>query len=161
MSDPLGTYLHDHLAGAAYAIDLAEFMRDQHKDDDLGQFASDLLVEIKMDRETLREVAERAGASAGTLKELASWLGEKVSRLKLGHDAGSGLATFEALEFLTIGIHGKWALWRALAAVAPTDSRLAGTDFEKLAARAQAQHDKVNQRRLEAAGTALHPISKD
>jgi len=29
MSDALGTYLHDHLAGAAYAIDLIEFMRDR------------------------------------------------------------------------------------------------------------------------------------
>jgi hypothetical protein len=36
MSDPLGTYLHDHLAGAAYAIELVEFMRDLHNENDLG-----------------------------------------------------------------------------------------------------------------------------
>ena len=32
MSDPLSTYLHDHLGGAKAAIDLLEAMRDGHKD---------------------------------------------------------------------------------------------------------------------------------
>ena len=59
MSDALGTYLHDHLAGAAYAIDLVEFMHDQHKGNDLGEFAAWLLVEIKADREVLRQLTER------------------------------------------------------------------------------------------------------
>jgi hypothetical protein len=155
MNDSLGTYLHDHLAGAAYAIDLVEFMRDQHRDDDLGRFAAETLVEIKQDRDTLRDIAERVGSSAGsTLKEAASWLGEKVSRFKLGHDS-SGLATFEGLEFLTIGILGKRALWRALAAIATSDARLAGVDFDALAARAQKQHDRVEQRRLLVARKAL------
>jgi hypothetical protein len=160
MSDSLGTYLHDHLAGAAYAIDLVEFMRDKHKDDDLGQFAATLLVEIKQDRDTLRQIAERVGASGSTLKELASWLGEKVGRIKLGHDSGSGLATFEALEFLVLGIHGKWVLWRALAVIAPSDPRLSGTDFGQLADQAQTQRDKVDKRRLELARTTLQPTAK-
>jgi hypothetical protein len=156
MSDSLETYLHDHLAGAAYAIDLVEFMRDQHRDDELGSFASKILIEIKQDRATLREIAERVGTSGGsTLKEVASWAAEKVSRFKLGHDAGSGLATFEALEFLTIGILGKRALWRALAAIAPSDPRLRCVDFDALAARAQKQYDQVEQRRLMVAGIAF------
>jgi len=157
MSDALSTYLHDHLAGAAYAIDLLEFMRDQHEGDDLGQFAADILVEIKQDRATLRDIAERVCYSGRTLKETASWLGEKISRIKLGHDAGNGLATFEALEFLEIGIHGKWALWRALAVAAPSDPRLAGFDFDAFTARAQAQHDRVEHRRVRLAPSALSP----
>jgi hypothetical protein len=160
MSESLATYLHDHLAGAAYAIDLVEFMRDQHSDDDLGRFAAEVLVEIKQDRDTLRDVAERIGASGSTLKEAASWMAEKVSRFTLGHDSGSGLATFEGLEFLAIGILGKRALWRALAAIAPSDPRMAGVDYNALAASAQKQHDKVEQRRLLAARTALRPDSK-
>ena len=54
---------------------------------------------------------------------------EKVSRLKLKHGSADGLGTFEALEFLVIGIHGKWALWRAMAELASFDSRLEGIDF--------------------------------
>jgi hypothetical protein len=155
MNDSLGVYLHDHLAGAAYAIDLVEFMRAQHRDDELGRFASEILIEIKNDRDTLRSIAGRIGASGSTLKEAASWAAEKVSRFKLGHSADGGLATFEALEFLTIGILGKCALWRALAAIAPSDPRLAGVDFDALAARAQNQHDLVDQRRFILARTAL------
>jgi hypothetical protein len=59
MSDSLGIYLQDHLAGAAYAIDLVEFMRDQHQGDELGQFAATLLVDIKADRDTLQQLADR------------------------------------------------------------------------------------------------------
>lgn len=132
-------------------------MRDKHTGEELGQFAANLLVEIETDRDTLRQIAERVGAGASTLKELTAWVGEKVSRLKPRHDAGNGLGTFEALEFLALGIHGKLALWRAFAAVAPSDPQLAGMDFEQLAARAETQHAEVEQRRLEAAYTALRP----
>lgn len=161
MNDSLGVYLHDHLAGAAYAVDLVEFMRDQHREEELGRFASEILIEIKKDRATLRAIAERVGTSGGSiLKEAASWAAEKVSRFKLGHDAGSGLATFEALEFLAMGILGKRALWRALAAIGPSDPRLAGVDFDALAARAQYQHGLVDQRRLILARTALERRSE-
>jgi hypothetical protein len=91
---------------------------------------------------------------------VASWLGEKVSRIKLGHEKQDGLAAFEALEFLVIGIHGKQVMWRALAEVAQSDARLRDMDFEGLAARAQLQHDKVDQRRLEAARVALQSSVK-
>ena len=64
------------------------------------------------------------GCVAGGVKEWGAWLAEKVSRLKLKHGEADGLGTFEALEFLVVGIHGKWALWRALSVVAGCDSRL-------------------------------------
>lgn len=155
MSEALETYLHDHLAGAAYAIDLVQFMRDQHRDPQLRQFASHLLIEIKQDRETLRQLAEQSGAGGSTLKEAASWFGEKLARMKLGHDKDEGLATFEALEFLVVGIHGKLALWRALDVAASSDARLAGFNFKQLAARAQRQQDEVDQFRLQVARDAL------
>jgi hypothetical protein len=139
MNDSLGTYLHDHLAGAAFAVDLVEFMRDQHRDDDLGRFAAEILADIKHDRDTLRRIAERVGGSPDTVKEVAAWVGEKISRFKLGHNEGSGLATFEALEFLGIGILGKRSLWHALAVIAPSDPRLTGIAFGALAASAQKQ----------------------
>jgi hypothetical protein len=155
MSDSLGIYLHDHLAGAASAIDLVEFVRDQHKGDELGHFAAALLVDIKADQDTLQQLADRAGAGSSTLKELTAWFSEKVSRLKLRHDAGDALGTFEALEFLALGIQGKLALWRALGSVAMADDRLRGMDFAELAARAEKQHAMVENRRLQVAHTAF------
>jgi len=73
---------------------------------------------------------------------------------------GSRLGTFEALEFLELGIHGKWALWRALAAAAPRDPRLQGMDYECLTGLAEKQHSDVEQRRLEAALAALRHTTK-
>jgi hypothetical protein len=139
MSDPLATYMNDHLAGAAYAIDLVEFMRDRYEGEELGQFAAWLLDEIEADREVLKQLAGRASSGSSKVKELTAWLGEKVSRLKLGHGANDGLGLFEALEFLEVGIHGELELWRALAAVAPGNPKLRGVDFEHLARRAETQ----------------------
>ena len=50
MSDPLATYLHDHLGGARAAIELLAAMRDQQKDKALGDFAAHLLAEVEADR---------------------------------------------------------------------------------------------------------------
>jgi hypothetical protein len=112
MSDPLATYINDHLAGSAYAMDLVESIRDTYQGQELGQFAAWLLKEIEADREVLQGLAERVSGVSSKVKELTTWLGEKVSRLKLGHGANNGLGLFEALEFLEIGIHGKLELWR-------------------------------------------------
>jgi hypothetical protein len=44
-----------------------------------------------------------------------------------------------------------------LVPVAGCDSRLQGTDFDQLAARAESQRDRVDQRRLTCARSALCP----
>lgn len=154
MSNPLATYLQDHLAGAVQAIGLVEAIRDEYVGDPLGEFAAVLLVEIEADREVLRTLANRTGAGSSGLKEMTAWVAEKLSRIKLGRGAENGLGTFEALEFLELGIHGKWALWRALAAI-EVDPHLHGTDFDRLTARAESQRAQVEEHRLEFARKAL------
>jgi hypothetical protein len=155
MSDPLATYVRDHLAGAVVAINLLEALRDRHAGEPLGDFAAGLLVEVEVDRAALQGLADQVGAGSSALKAGTGWLGEKLSRLKLRRRAAGGLGTFETLETLALGILGKLALWRALAVVAAVDARLRGVHFDDLAARAQAQHLRVEERRLEAARTAL------
>jgi len=158
VSDPLSTYLEDHLAGAAYAIDLFGAIRDQHASEPMGQFAPGMLVEVDADNGVLKELAERIGTGSSGLKGISAWVAGKVSRLKLKRDASDGLGTFEALEFLALGIQGKLALWRALAVVSPGDARLRHMDFDHLVARAETQHSQVEERRIEAAHLALRPI---
>ena len=147
-SDALNTYLHDHLAGALHAIELLKSMRDHFAGKPLGTFASEVLGEVEADREVLARLAEGVGGSAGGLKEWGAWLGEKVSRLKLKHGSADGLGTFEALEFLELGIQGKRALWRVMAVVAQFDSRVQGIDFAELIARAESQLQRVEVQRL-------------
>ena len=150
-SDNLTTYLQDHLAGALHAIELLKAMRDHFAGEPLGAFASQILAEVEADRDILAKLTESAGGTAGGVKEWGAWLSEKVSRLKLKHGSADGLGTFEALEFLVIGIHGKRALWRALAVVATFDLRLQGIDFAQLTARAESQHQRVEEQRLACA----------
>lgn len=160
-NDALTTYLQDHLAGALHAIELLKAMRDHFGGEPLGTFAGEVLAEVEADREILATLTERVGGTAGGMKEWGAWLSEKVSRLKLKHGSADGLGTFEALEFLLIGIHGKQALWRAMEKVAPSDARLQGFDFTELIDRAENQHRKVEERRLTFAQSVFHRSDRD
>src|SRR4051812_43189771 len=126
MSDPLATYLHDHLAGSKFAIDLIESLRAQYRGEPLGRFAAELLIEVEQDRDQLKKIADSVGEGAFDLKEAGAWIAEKISRLKLRHDTCEGLGTFEALETLALGIWGKLSLWNTLRVISEFDSRLAG-----------------------------------
>ena len=53
MADRLATYLNDHLAGARFAIDVLERMREVCPDTALRNLAGGLLVEIESDRAVL------------------------------------------------------------------------------------------------------------
>jgi hypothetical protein len=155
MTNPLETYLHDHLAGASLAIDLVGFLRDEHVGQPLGGFAAELLSEIETDRATLIGLAERLGTQPGHVKQAAAWLAEKVSRFKFSRASAAEFGTFEALEFLALGILGKRLLWRALRTALAGDPRAADVDFDELAMRAEAQFHAVEERRLDFAQRAL------
>jgi hypothetical protein len=155
--DPLATYLRDHLAGAAAAIELLEFLRDRHSSESVGDLAASLLADVEADRTVLRELFDRIDGSSSPVKEAAAWVTAKLSRLKLDHRAVGDLGVLEALETLALGILGKLALWHALVLVARDESRLTGVDFGRLAARAETQHERVEEFRLEVARSALVP----
>ena len=153
---PLRIYLHDHLAGAGFAIELLETMAREFKGHETGIVAADVLGEVRDDRQTLESIVDRVGRSPFDLKNAAAWFTEKVSRIKLRHDDPAGIGAFEAFEALGLGVMGKFALWRALSRIAPSDARLTGYDFEGLASRAQAQFDKVEEYRLRLAPAAFN-----
>jgi hypothetical protein len=153
MNEPLGTYLHDHLSGANFAIELLKFLREQPQRP-VGKEIEDLLLDIEMDRKTLQGIIDRIGSGVPLMKEAAAWVAEKASELKLRQGP---LGTFEALEALALGILGKLALWQTLARIATADARLLGIDFEQLSARAQEQHSRTEALRLQAATVAFQP----
>jgi len=159
MNDPLASYLHDHLAGSTFAIELLESLRDQYADTDLGVFAATVLADVKEDQQVLQTIVDRVGKSGVHLKQATAWLAEKASKLKFRFDEPRGLGTFEALETLTLGIAGKLGLWRVLAVVSEWDDRVRGYDFSQLATRAQQQHARVEQWRIQIARTALNASS--
>jgi len=160
MTDPLAIYLHDHLAGAKLAVELLGSVREEHVNEPAGELAGSILAAVKADRATLQQLVERVGSAGAGAKEVAGWLAEKAARFKLRH-AHEELGLFETFETLALGILGKQALWKALAVVAVNDARLAGMDLDKLLARAQEQHTRVEAMRLELAAQALGPWTKE
>jgi hypothetical protein len=157
MSDPLVTYLEDHKAGARAAIGLLKKMKAGSNDQSFSQFAGSILSGVEEDEETLKNLAQKIGTGSNMMKEATAWVGEKASRIKLGAGTSGDLETFEALEFLALGIQGKLHLWYALQVVAMGDPRLRSLDFKTLIARAEEQHSKVEERRLALAPIALSP----
>jgi hypothetical protein len=151
MKNPIAIYLHDHLAGATCALDLVDRIHKNVADKEVGRFAARLREEIAADKETLHSLASQFGPTSDVLKDSVAWLSEKISRIKLSHDDGTGLGLFEALEFLALGIHGKLALWTALAEVADRYTSLTAVDFDSLRDRAHQQEQATERFRLIAA----------
>ncbi|HEY9138559.1 MAG TPA: hypothetical protein VIM67_09825 [Terriglobus sp.] len=147
MSKSLKTYLHDHIAGAQHAIQLFEALKELNDESTLSQFAAEQLQQIKEDLEVLENIAKRLRADEFQIKEIAGWIGDKLSRLKLA-PLGKPFHTFEALEFLTLGILGKRALWRTLRLMAPRHPELTSVDFDQLIERAEAQYEATETMRL-------------
>lgn len=156
MSDPLETYLQDHLGGARVAIELLQAMRNRN-DQPLKKLAEHLLPEIEADRDLLQGIAEKIDGGTNVLKEVTGWVSEKATRVKLGQTSGDEFSAFQTLEFLALGVLGKVALWRALDVAAVSDERLRGYDFEHLVTRAGEQHAEIERRRLESAEKAFKP----
>jgi hypothetical protein len=159
VSDPLVTYVNDHLGGAQVAVQLLEAMRNQQNDQEFRQFASVLLPEIQADDLTLRRIAEKIGPSPSSFKQMGGWLLEKAARLKLGHADSATFELFESLELLALGIQGKASLWKALQVVSNSDGRLREYDFESLIRRALDQYGVVEHRRLKLAESVFSTSS--
>jgi hypothetical protein len=144
----LGIYLSDHIAGSIQAVELIENICDHNPNEELGRFASQLLSEVKSDQQTLMQIAEAIGYGGSSLKNTTAWIAEKLTLIKLHRKSNEGLGAIEALEVLQLGIHGKWALWCALAEIAPAYPQISGIDFQELAQRAESQKSSVELHRL-------------
>lgn len=152
-------YLNDHLAGSVVAIELLEHLETEHAGTDLERFAAALRADIVADRTELESLLKQLDISESPPRKAMAWLAEKMTQLKLRLDdpGGGTLRLFEALEAVQLGIDGKRALWRALAAAAEDTPGLRSLDYERLTQRAEEQHRRVETVRLKAAKEALAP----
>ena len=157
MADSVQTYINDHLAGAAHAMSLLAHLQSKHPSDPVGLFASKLLAEVKSDYETLQGIAIRIDAGSSALKETVSRLGEKIGRFKLDDHGAISFETFECFEFMVLGIHGKRALWQALAACSANDLRLRNVNYDELIGRAEQQEATVESLRVGIAKKVFLP----
>jgi hypothetical protein len=154
-SEIYSTYLNDHLAGSAAALELVDHLHEASAGTELGRLFAALRSEIEEDQEVLRTLLHRTGGRESKIRKAAAWLTEKLGEAKLElDDTRTGeLQWLEALETLGLGIQGKLALWHALEAAAGPELR--GIDLARLKRRALDQHGRVEVERLRVARRAL------
>lgn len=154
MPDNLTIYIHDHLAGARFAISLLADLAEQNLDGELAQFASTLRSEIEEDKSALEGVLTRLESPPSIIKEASAWLSQKVGRIKFQLNS-EPFSIFEALELLSVGILGKLALWNALKRLPVEHAAIQGFDLQHVADRARRQHAEVECRRISYAERVL------
>jgi hypothetical protein len=155
MADPLAIYLHDHLAGSRFAVELLEKLSSEFADAPSGIVARELLEQVRTDRQPLEQLIAKVGKANTDLYDALGWIAERVSRIKLQHDDPTGVGPFEAFETISLGILGKRSLWQALQVRQHADTRVAGLDYAALIARADQQFQMANQYRLDLVLEAL------
>jgi len=154
----LHLYLNDHLAGSIAALELVDHLIDTSNDPTLKAWLIDLRREIEVDQNVLQDLLRQVGAEESAMRKAGAWILEKFSRLKLQQGAeDNGIDLFQALEGLALGISGKRALWRMLAQVAATNTKLHGLDYGQLEERATEQFGNVESKCLELAKTVFQP----
>ena len=118
----LATYLNDHVLGATLGTELVRRAARENQGSELGEFLTGLAREIDDARDTLLALMRELGVKPDRLKVAAGWTGEKLGRLKPNAQLRgySPLSPLVELEGLLIGIQGKLAMWRVLAAANPS-----------------------------------------
>jgi hypothetical protein len=155
--DFLAIYLNDHLAGSTAGLELARRAASENEGTEYGEFLTQAAADIEADRRVLENVMAKLDVKADPVKQGIAWLGEKIGRLKLnGQLTGySPLSRLVELEGLVLGVNGKLRLWRVLAAIAPSDARLAEFDFVHLISRAEEQIAGLDEHHVRAAEEAF------
>ena len=153
----LAIYLNDHLAAATGGRDLARRAASSNRGSDYGPLLERLAREIAEDRESLLGIMRALKVKVDPLKVLAGWGAEKVGRLKLnGRLLGySPLSRLVELETLSLGVHGKLALWRSLQQLEPPLLGNADGLLAELVDRAQRQLEELELHRRRACTEAL------
>jgi hypothetical protein len=150
-----GIYLNDHLAGATAGVEIARRATKSNRGSEYEEFLAALSEEIDSDRRTLRATMDELGVGVDRAKQAAAWSAEKLGRLKPNGRLGgySPLSRLVELEFLTLGITGKLAMWRVIADT--VDTSRVSADIGRMIERAERQRSEVEPHRLRAAEHAF------
>ncbi len=66
--DALSVYLHDHLAGSSFAVELLEKLASEFAGTPSGDIARELLEQVQIDRSTLEQlIAQRRKSDSRSL----------------------------------------------------------------------------------------------
>lgn len=149
----LSVYVNDHLMAATGGIELVGRMLGTHRGDRFEGRLETLLGELREEKAAHLAMAAELGIPVRQYKQLASWVGEKVGRLKpnghlLTHSPLSDLVEF---EFLATAVLAKRAGFETLREIAEVEPRLDAELLDRLIQQAERQHGWLAEARREVA----------
>jgi hypothetical protein len=149
----LGVYCNDHLAAATGGIELVGRMIGRWRGTPYEQPLEQLLDELREERAGLRSTMEALGVPVRQYKQLATWVGEKLSRVKLNGRllSRSPLSDVIEFEFIATAVLAKRAGFETLREVAEVDRRIDAALFDRLIDQADDQHTWLAEARREVA----------
>ena len=151
----LGVYCNDHLAAATGGIELVTRMIGRWRGTEHEQPLEQLLDELREERAGLRSTMASLGVPVRQYKQLATWVGEKLTRGKLNGRllSRSPLSDVVEFEFIATAVLAKRAGFETLRALGEVDGRIDAALFERLIDQADRQHGWLAEaRRQFAAG---------
>ncbi|MCF6735616.1 hypothetical protein [Blastococcus sp. KM273129] len=151
--DLLAVYLNDHLAASIGGIELVRRMIGVHGGTQYEPPLQQLLTELHEENAALRAIMVDLGLPVQRHKQVALWLGEKVSRLKLNGRllSRSPLSDLVEFEFLASAVRAKRSGFESLREVADADHRLDADRLDQLVEQANRQHAWLTTTRREVA----------
>jgi hypothetical protein len=151
--DLLAVYCNDHLMAATGGIELVSRMLSTHRGKPYEPHLESLLGELREEKTALQSTMRALGIPVRQYKQLATWVGEKFSRLKLNGRllSRSPLSDLIEFEFIATAVLGKRAGFETLREVAEADDRIDKELFERLIHQADEQHEWLSEARREVA----------
>ncbi len=151
--DLLGVYCNDHLAAATGGIELVGRMIGRWRGTPYEQPLEQLLGELREERAGLRSTMSALGLPVRQYKQLATWIGEKVTRVKLNGRmlSRSPLSDLIEFEFIATAVLAKRAGFETLRELAEVDRRIDAALFDRLIDQADDQHTWLAEARREVA----------
>lgn len=155
MSELLITYLQDHDAGARAGVDLFTRSAKAHSDPAVREELAQMREKVARERRQIQQMLRSVGGSPSRGKIAATWLGEKVARLKPNRRVASRspLSDLWELEALLLAVRGKELGFDSLLAL--DDARLDRESIESLRENARHQQEKLQGMHDRTAARAL------
>jgi hypothetical protein len=149
----LGIYCNDHLASATGGVELVNRMIGSHRGTRFEAPLRGLLDQLKEERSTLQSMMAALDIPVRQYKQLATWVGEKVARIKLnGHLLSrSPMSSVVEFEFISTAVLAKRAGFETLRELADVDTRLDAAQLDRIIQRADQQHEWLTEARRELA----------
>ena len=151
--DLLGIYCNDHLAAATGGIELVSRMLGRHRGSRTSRGWRSCSTSCARSGPRSARRWRRSDIPVRQYKQVASWVGEKLARLKLnGHLLSrSPLSDLVEFEFIATAVLAKRAASRRCGWSRRSEPRLDAALLDRLIAQADKQHDWLADARREVA----------